>query len=73
MPIELGIKQHNVLNPDSLVRTHFDHLAEGVIDGTVVDALLPTFEKKGQHLICFGVSYCHHALSGEDLRALANL
>ena len=70
MPIELGIKALNVLNPDALVRTHFDHLAEGLVDGTVVDALLPAFEKKVQHLIWSGVACCHHALSGEDLRAL---
>ena len=70
MPIELGIKALNVLNPDALVRTHFDHLAEGLVDGTVVDALLPAFEKKVQHLIWSGVACCHQALSGEDLRAL---
>jgi hypothetical protein len=70
MPTELGIKALNILNPDALIRIHFDHLAEGLVDGTVVDALLPAFEKKDQHLIRFCVVRVEHALSGEHLRAL---
>jgi hypothetical protein len=70
MPTELGIKALNILNPDALIRIYFDHLAEGLVDGTVVDALLPAFEKKEQHLIRFCVVRVEHALSGEHLRAL---
>ena len=52
MPAEIGIKALTILSPDALDRTLFDHsLRVSDVDGTVVSALLPAFEKKGQHLI----------------------
>jgi hypothetical protein len=71
MPAQLGIKEFSILDPDALDRTRFDHLTDGLVDGgTVVFALLPAFEKKGQHLIRFCVVDAEHVLSGEHLTRL---